>query len=386
VLVDTVYAVQEWEEAGLRGQHLLLLPADEQRQATRRSDSPYRDYLVACFLLDAEARRHRGTELGRLETLLAVWIAEALLGEYHPAFQGGVEMYVAIATGKLAPTVLTDLLVLSWARHANTLRALSKIQEAHRAVNKAIAIGEVAELGSFAEAELANLHANILLDEGLDLDLACERAEHSIEVFASFDRHLAARAKVLKAMIQRQQPNAAYLTTFRQAIEQLDARRADAATKEAHTNYLFYLVREGHYEEASRLCTFLARPHHARFLANRLCVEGCIALALGNVNAAEKLFQESADLFTELGKPHDAMFAILYLASTRFTKGEPDAARTNLVAAEFIAHSCRHTVATAVQRLVRSVHPAAELARQILEIAFDAGGCLGPPQAKAPGT
>jgi hypothetical protein len=184
-LVDTVSAHQEWEEADLMSQHLLLLPEDEQRAAIRRQDSPYRDYLVAQVLLDAELRRHRGTELGRREARLAVHIAEALLGVYHPAFQSGLQLVAAIDAGKLAPTILTDLLVFSWARYANALRALSRIPEAFVALDKAIAIGNVAEIGPYAEAEVAAIQANILLDEGLDFDLACARVEHAIEIFST---------------------------------------------------------------------------------------------------------------------------------------------------------------------------------------------------------
>jgi hypothetical protein len=191
---------------------------------------------------------------------------------------------------------------------------------------------------------------------------------------------------VLKAMIQRLQPNVDYLTTFRQGVAQLDTRRNDHAIEIAYNNLLYYLVKEGHVEEALRHSVELPQPRQARYRANRLCVEGCIHLALGNLAVAEKLLEESAELFMELGKPDDTIVAILYLASVRAMQDDRRGAQENLVAAGSIGHSWGHSVTLSIQRLVRLAATTADLPLKILKIAFDAGGCLGPPKAEAPGT
>jgi hypothetical protein len=175
-------------------------------------------------------------------------------------------------------------------------------------------------------------------------------------------------------------------TTFRQAIEQLDARRDGDAVELAYNNFLFYLVKAGHVAEALRRCSVLPRPRQERYLANRLSVEGCIHLALGHLQIAGEWLEESADLFTKLGKPGDAMIAILYLASVRAMSGDHHGARDHLAAAESIGHSGGYSVALSLQRLVRYADQATDLPLEIMNVAFEAGGCLGPPQAETPGT
>jgi hypothetical protein len=92
-------------------------------------------------------------------------------------------------------------------------------------MRNALALGQSFELGLWVEAEVASLHASLLKDEELDLELAEKRADKAIALFGTFDSHLAARTRIKKAAIQRLRGDDTYFATFWEAIEPLDAYR-----------------------------------------------------------------------------------------------------------------------------------------------------------------
>ena len=205
---------------------------------------------------------------------------------------------------------------------------------------KALLIEDQVELDAFAGGEVASLHASLLRDEGLELALAEERVDRAVDLFETFDRHLAARTLLLKASIQRLQGNQGYFRTFERVIEGLDAYRDPAAVEDTYNNLLYYLVKERRVAEASRRRYLLPRPTRPIQQARLLGVEGCIELALGHVDQAEGLLEESAKRFTILNRLGDAKVALLYLASVRVFQGDSRGARDHLTTASHIASSC----------------------------------------------
>jgi hypothetical protein len=273
---------------------------------------------------------------------------------------------------------LSDLLVLGPARIANVQRIHGGIWLAKSAMRKALAVAETVQMGPYVEAELANLNASVLKDEGMELLHAERESDHAIEVFAKFDSHLAARAMVTKAACQRLQEKAAYMVTFEQAIEGLDGPRDFAAVETVHNIFLYYLVKEGRIDDAARNAKILPWPTLPAYQASRAQVEGCISFARKNFDDAEIQLTDSVQRFSENERLGDAEIPLLYRAGVHSKKKSFQAMRLDLEAAERIARSCGFIEAVAIRRLIKEIDRIEDLTTQILEIAFEAGGCLGP--------
>jgi hypothetical protein len=370
-LLDSVFAVEKSRDADEIRRWLVPLPVEQRRELIRDENGESCDYLVACVCL-AQEEDHR--DVGDLATAwTAVWIADALVEKHRRLLR--VDESTA---RKLVPSILTDLLVLAWARLANVLRIRGELQEAHSVMRNALVVAQEVELSPYVEAELASLHASLLKDEGLDLAMAEERIEHAIEVFATFDQHLAARAGLKLAEIQRQQGKADYLARLRQAIDDLDAYRDSDLVEAARNNLLYYLAKEDKLDEAIDLRYELARPNNSAHRASRLCAEGYLDLKLKCLDAAARWLPESAQRFTELHRPGDAMIALLYLAAVCATRGDLRETRDHLTTGRHFARSGGYCVADAIDGLLDGMDSADDLPSKILDVASQAEGCLDP--------
>jgi hypothetical protein len=142
-----------------------------------------------------EVHRPLGGDEGLRSAWLAVRIADGLLDRHRPRESEPREP----GRQKLPASVLTDLLALAWARFANALRIVGEIPSANDAMRNARTVADAFELNPWVEAEIASLHASLLKDEGLDLELAEKKADEAVALFRTFDAHLAARTLVVKA-------------------------------------------------------------------------------------------------------------------------------------------------------------------------------------------
>jgi len=369
-LADAAFSIGTWRGAVEAFHRLLPVPDEERQELIRDENGEHCDYLLACVCLAVETRNRDTGDL--VATRMAVGIAENLLEKYRRSLLAD-----EATPDKLVPSILTDLLVLAWARLANVHRILGELAEAHRALRNALVLNEEVELSPYVEAELASLHASLLKDEGLDLDLAEQRIRHAVEVFASFDPHEAARARIKLAAIQRLQGNDAYVATLRQAIDGLDAHRAPGLVEAARNNLFLYLVKENRLTEALDLRHELPRPADAAHRASRLCAEGYLDVKLKNLDSAQRLLSNSAERFTGLHRLGDAMIALLFLAAVRALKDDRRETRDHLATARHFARSCGYSVADAIDRLLDETAAADDLASQILDVASQAEECLG---------
>jgi hypothetical protein len=273
---------------------------------------------------------------------------------------------------------LSDLLVLGPARIANVQRIHGGIWLAKSAMRKALAVAETVQMGPYVEGELANLNASVLKDEGMELLHAEQESDHAIKVFAKFDSHLAARAMIVKAETLRLHGIKSYTDVLHGAIPDLDERRDAAVVEVAWNNSLRYLVEQGKIEEARRRRKTLPWPTIPNFRASRAELEGCIDLAEWRLGEAKSWFSNSIQWFTDLERVGDAEIGLLYSASVYATERNLDEVRTNLEAAERIATGCGYFEAATIRKLLRCLEEVDDLADQIVKIAFEAGGCLGP--------
>jgi hypothetical protein len=373
-LVDPVVALERWWDVGKLWQDMVLAP-QEARQAWILEEEVCDALLVHFCLAVEECHRSLGGEEGVESAELAVWIADNLLDRHRHARPS--------MTARLGASVLTDLLALAWARLANAYRILGRIPAANGAMSNALLIEWTVELAPWVAGEVASLHASLLKDEGLDLKLAEKRVDHAIAVFKTFDPHLAARMRVLKAEIERLHENDAYLSTLRQAAKHLDPYRDTCTAEVATTNVLFYLVREGRIRRAALSRYTLSWPTLPAQLARRLCVEGCIELALGRPDLAEVLLADSARRYTKLTRLGDAMVALLYLATACLLSEQPQRTRDHLAAALHFAQTGDYPAAGMIGELLESLETNPDHAARIQEIAYEAGGCLGPDRTEA---
>jgi hypothetical protein len=371
-LPDAPAALARWRDADEKRRRLREMTADERGRVIADEGSEFRCYLVARACLDAE-RRHRGAGTrGIEETKTALAIAESLFGD----LVAGVE-----PPRRRAPSVGTDLLVLCRARLANAERIHGDIRVAHQAIERAFEIRERVRLGDYVEAELSSLYASVLKDEGLQLALAETHVDYAIGIFSTFDVHLAARARINKAAIRRLQAKD-YLNTLAEATHTMDDRRDPSILEAAETNLLFYTVKEGEFDLARLRRRSLPLPTDPAHRAFRIGVEGCIDLALGNVNNGKDLLFEARDRFIDLKRYRDAEIAALYLAEAYCTEGDMENACRLLRIASGYARSCGYPEAAAIEELVEKAGKIDRPVSRIRKIAYQAGGCLGPEEPR----
>lgn len=370
-LVDAVVAVDRWWNAGHLFQDLLMTPSEVREELIREDlshESSTCDVVLVMFCLAVEEQqRTLGGAEGADAAWLGVQVADHLLDRYKPPLNG---------------SVLADRLALSWARLSNAYRILGRIPDANKAMNSARVVGETFKLVPWVAAEVASLHASLLKDEGLDLELAEKRTDEAIRIFSGFDVHLAAKTLVGKAEIQRMRRDKSYLSTLEQALQHVDACRDVHTAEVASTNLLVYSIREGRSRDATMQRHTLPIPTLPAQAARRLCAEGCLELMLGRPELALAPLRDAALRFTALSRFFDGVLALLYLALTcqllhRFREG-----REHLATAHHLALASGHPVSDAIERLTR-VSDVTDLPARIQQVAFDAGGCLSSLGAEA---
>jgi tetratricopeptide (TPR) repeat protein len=376
-LVDAAVAVDRWWDAGSVFQDLLAAPEEAREDMIRelchenlRHENASCDVVLVTFCLAVEEQqRTLGGEDGVRAARLAVQVAD-VLQERSPL--------------PLKASVLTDRLVLACGRLANAHRVLGRIREANEAMNRARLFAGLFEPAPWVAAEVASLHASLLTDEGLDLELAEKRADQAIRIYETFDVHMAAKTRVKKAAIQRLRGNRSYVSMYLQAIKSLDLCRAPGYADGASNSALYYLVKDGRVREATRCRYQLRWPSSPVEHARRLSVEGCIELAIGRPDLAKFLLAKSSQRFTKLLRPGDAMVALLYLAVACYRLGDNRSARDQLATAFHLSQACGYAATQDIGRLLANLETEADLDSKMLRLAFEAGGCLSPSGAEAP--
>jgi hypothetical protein len=274
--------------------------------------------------------------------------------------------------------VLVEGEIFSRARLGNAMRIHSSIHLARGSMDQAVAIVESGRFEPYVKGEVSWLSAALLRDEGRDLPLSEERCEHAIQVFSSFDLHKAACVEVEKAETQRLLSTDSYIKTLVRGQKTLDRWRDQYSAQVAENNLLYYLVLEGYFAEARRQQVLLPRPTIECLLASRLCVDGCLDLAVGHVDSAESLFHACTERFTGLRRLSDAELPLLYIAICRDYRGDLNGRQRHLVAAAQIARTHGFAEASAIEQLIHDLADETNLAARILTVAVEAGGCLGP--------
>jgi tetratricopeptide (TPR) repeat protein len=212
---------------------------------------------------------------------------------------------------------VADLRALTWAQLASAYRVCNKLDEADRAIQRAIYWCRRGSRSDRLVARVADHLASLLayqrrFPEGLEL-LACIHRIH----LAAGDRHLAGRAMIKQANLT------AWSGDYRKALslrlrgfDLLDPARDPQLPIVAVWNMLDTLTQLGHFRAARRLlwqCRVavadVVEPHRLRW------VEGRIYAGLADFPRAEDALQQARAGFTAQGQPYPAALVGLELAA-----------------------------------------------------------------------
>lgn len=357
-------ALERWREAD--AERCRILKGGEIETEGRSEGG---DYLLARVCLNAEEYYHRGTPAGFKGTQLAVQIAERLFGS---------ERFSRHHVRRGRQSVLVDLLALAYARHANVLRYRGDIPEAKHVMEAYYELERGRSLSPLSAAQAATFHSHLLADEGSDLNEAESLIDLGIRLHSEFDIHQAAKAEMGKAMIQRLRKKDGYIRTLQRAVVNLDSQREAEMIEVAQNNYLYYLIREGDIDGAVRAQATMSPATVPLFKAIRLVTEGCLNLALGNLDLAEKEITRAVRDLGELERAAEIPYGFLYLAVIRIEREDVSGARLLLETASVIAHRLGLSEAVDIQSLVEHLESAEYCIKRAQSIAFQIGGCLGP--------
>ena len=357
-------ALERWREAD--AERCRILKGGEIETEGRSEGG---DYLLARVCLNAEEYYHRGTPAGFEDTQLAVQIAERLFGS---------ERFSRHHVRRGRQSVLVDLLALAYARHANALRYRDKLHEAKQTIEKIYELERGRGVGILPAAQASVFHAHILADEGACLDTAGLLVARGVRLHSEFDDHQAAKAKVGQAMIQLSRRNPDHLQILRGAFSGLDAQRERKMVEGAQNNYLYYLVREGSFEEAAKFHEDLPPATTPLIRTLRLATEGCFNMALGNLDLADKGLARAVGELVEMRRVGDTRYCILYLAAIRLEKFDFGGARMFLETAYTISQNLGCSEAGDIKKLIECLESADDCIERVETIAYQLGGCLGP--------
>jgi hypothetical protein len=338
----------------------------ERQAAIADASRGFQDYRLAWWCLIVEEPFHRTYgDVVAAEGQIAAWIAKAL-----PA-----EMQCGVTRAAFA---------LASARQGNGYKITGLIELAYESIEPALAAVERLKPNPYAAGEILRLHASILLnDHGVLPAQARKRYEEAATVLALCDCHLAAKATVMMAEAERHEPGSAYFDTLARGIAGLDAFRDPRAKALGELNLLFYLVNERRLEEARRYQGIFAYPKPRLLRARRLAIDGCFEIAMNSLGLAEALLRRALEIFTGLGRRHDAVSIYLYLAYVRHELGDLAGCKDCTQSAWAIAKGLGLAQTSAIGGLLPRIGSEARVAILIVAEAAKAGGCLGP-KAEAP--
>jgi len=270
---------------------------------------------------------------------------------------------------------VADLRALAWAELANAYRVCNELDQADRAINRAIHWCHRGSRSDLLLARVADLLASLLAyqrrySEGREL-LAVVYRIHA----ETGSRHLAGRALVKCAnfVLWEGSPRGA-LPIMRRGFDLLDPDRDPKLLVRTAWDMVWVLMELGHYRAARRLLwrsrivfSEVVQPHRLRWLEAR------ILSGLGDVARAEAAFRQARAGFAEQSQVYPAALVGLDLAALWARQGR--VAEVFDLAEEMIAtfralRIAREAVATLIV-LKRACQHRGSRVLQVIEIATD---------------
>jgi tetratricopeptide (TPR) repeat protein len=305
-------ALQREQAESALEQPLVAMPAPPPLHPEQRTAQDFAQ--CAAFLDRCHALRHGDPEGVLLLASLAVSLAERIT-----------------AHGR-SPAEVADLRARSWAELGNARRVSGDLAGAELDLSRAVRHADLGTGDRQLLVQLMDLTASLLVDQ--------QRFAEAIQILdgveqmhrAAGDLHAAGRALVSKgtAAGHALRPHDA-VRLLGEALHLLDARRDPNLVFMTIHNLLFHLADVGRPAEAARLLAAsrdLYELHSGRLdVLKARWLEGRIAAAQGDDEAAETAFREVQAGFAEADLPYDAALASMELAAVWLRNGRTSAVR-----------------------------------------------------------
>jgi tetratricopeptide (TPR) repeat protein len=219
-----------------------------------------------------------------------------------------------------------DLRARAWGEYANACRVSDDLVQAEGAIGRALELRKQGSCSEPLRARLAELTAGILSHQrqfpaafqALDLAYTIHR-KHG-------DPQSAARVLVQRGIYTGRSGDPEQgIQILAQALRQIDENEDPKLRFLVLHNILLFRVERGEFRTAS-LQLFEMRPLYARHagavdLVKLRAIEGKIAAGLGELERAERAFQQVRDEFQQRGQVYVAAIAGLELASVWLRQG-----------------------------------------------------------------
>jgi tetratricopeptide (TPR) repeat protein len=265
---------------------------------------------------------------------------------------------------------------------ANAYRVMERSEEAHACLETARLHYAAGSQDRLLGARLLEVAANIHGDRG-ELAAALTALDKALRVYRRYgDPHLAGRSLIKKGLyIARAGGQQEAIALLTEGLAMIDPGQDGPLVLAAVHNTAYCLLEGGRCREARSLLwrhLSLYEQHAGRqdrFMLRWL--QARIYAGLGDLDRAERAFEEVRAGMRESGKPHSEAMATVELAGLRLRQGREDEGRgLALAAAELVLGldiSREASAALAVQkgRLERSAVVTPELVGQILQLLRD---------------
>jgi tetratricopeptide (TPR) repeat protein len=265
---------------------------------------------------------------------------------------------------------------------ANSYRVTERPEEAQASLEAARQHHAAGSQDRLLGARLLEVQANIHDDRG-ELAEALTALDKALRVYRRYgDRHLAGRSLIKKGLYTaragRQQKAIELLT---EGLEMIDPGQDGPLVLAAVHNTACCLMDGGRCREARSLLwrhLSLYEQHAGRQDRLKLrWLQALIYAGLGDLDRAERAFEEVRVGLRESGKPHSEAMATVELAGLRLRQGREDAARSlaveaaDLVLGLDIGREASAALEIQKARLERTAVVTPELVGQILQLLRD---------------
>lgn len=276
--------------------------------------------------------------------------------------------------GTYGSATVADLRAHCWASYANALRVSSDYSAAETALRRARVeldegSGDPSQKAKYLTALAGLLTSKSRTDEALAIYKELEAIYDKLG-----DRHMIGRVQLKKAYVfAKKRDSEKELQYLASAMKMLDPARDPRRQAVALHNFVMALIDSGRIEEAEAQMDTLRDMHQRQggslMLLRLGWLEGRLAYAKGELDAAERLFTETRDAFIELEIGVDVATISLDLAEVRLQRGNFRAARELLAEAVPILEALGVTTAalaamSSLQEAVRLETVNTELVRK----------------------